>query len=177
MLLVLASCSRKVHLNKSTKTYAHDSSATTIDTGKTVTHTNTENTVRFGDTLKGSIQIITHSPSEVFDTAGAMPAVEDTIESNGIKVKTSVTKNKNGYRVAFTAIAKPVEVVSKASTEVVEQKAQSIKVDVHTDSTSVIKEKETESESDAWKFYVLLAFLGILSAGVLYLRGKNSGNT
>lgn len=110
ILCILSGCSRKVHTYQSEYSQQTSSYTRKMDSVGTFALNKEIKTTFFGDTLRGSIYLAPNTfwgGSDTVESPVRLP-VEDSLESNGIKIKLHVQPNgTGGYRVGVTAIAKP----------------------------------------------------------------------
>jgi hypothetical protein len=100
----------------------------------------------------------------------------DSLESNGVKVKISFTKNKAGIRAKVTAIAKPVQVVNTNTVISDEKKglARAAK-------TATVWDKETETKDKKivgfpYKLAIIAFGIGALLGFIFFIYYKQKQN-
>lgn len=172
LLLLAASCSRKVVTQQSHTTLHQDSSNTAIDTTKNSFTEINEETTNYGDTLVGEIPLNTEAEitKEGYVSAG-------TLESNGIKVKLGLTAVKNGFKAHVTAIAKPTSITNVTTKTGTENKGVSTTSTNKKDLDQESKNKSVDKKDEVMKWIGITCIsLGILLliALIIYLFKKQS---
>ena len=127
MAFAAACCSCRTSKMVSTVTASRiiktDSSATQVDSSKSSHIITSQDQFIFGDTLTGALQFTNEQIAQMDSASIAPVAFEaDSIESNGVKVKISLIKNKTGLKVKLQAIAKPVQLVNTRTNFISDQK-------------------------------------------------------
>ncbi len=163
VVLLMAGCARKVHVEKHFTTAIKDSSWQTLDTSKMVVAAKiTEVTNYGGDSLLGSLYFS--------GTDSNTAIVFDSLESNGIKVKVNLLPQKGGgFKAHVQANAKPKSTLKTTEVNASELRGMVTDGQVKSDTTTKDKSKDTQSEGIPWGW--IIAAVGVLTCA-LYLIEK-----
>jgi hypothetical protein len=167
ILLLGTSCrvSKELHKKAVTETVVSNVSSNLIDTSKINTVEVATVSRAFGDTLHGALVF---TDEQIAAMESGEPFAEDSIESDGIKVKVTMLPFKYGFKTKITAIAKAKIITDSYTRQTIVQKGVSV---VHTENiekknVSVTKEKKITS----FPWGLLLWFIPV--AAVIYLSRK-----
>lgn len=164
IVVALMSCSRQVHKASSETMKQVNQSTSSVDTSSSWYVKEQSSTTKYGDRLSGSFFI----PSEYVkapdsDTSKGELVAIDSIVSDGIKLRFSVSNVKGGLKANVEAIAKPVSTTNtiKESLKV----ENGISASSFSATTEKTKEsnKQVESEGFPWKLTIILIVLVIIS--------------
>jgi len=166
ILLVLAGCSRKAALQKETTRDVSISLRKELDSSFLTTQTSSRQYYNFGDTLEGGLLFFGNDTSEVDYVA------YDSLESNGIKVIASASRQKNGIiKTKIKAIAKPRQIVNETALVQAEQKRTSIVDSIKRDLATKTKDKRIEV-SNTWIIIAVVCIFIVIVGMLFYIYGQ-----
>lgn len=155
--LTLASCSRKVAVNKSTEHTTTDVQLHTVDTTKSSATVVSTVQSFYGDTLQGSMFLTN-------DTTTGLP-LYDSVQSGGIKFKIALQKTLGGYKGLYSIIAKPVSTLTTYQATNILQQGKEKDSTGSTDTAITTKTKTVQAP--AFTFGKLVTIVVILSVVVM----------
>lgn len=164
MAVLLCGCTRKVHTSKSESSQQTTVITSQKDSSKVLTVQKEILTTYFGDTLRGNVQLPPVNLGGGSNTVASpvrLP-VEDSLESNGIKIKVRAAPQADGsYKLGITGIAKPIKTESskEASKDSSGQKESNFLADQKAATQQIDKTTETRSY---WQ-------LALIAGGLLLL--------
>lgn len=162
--VALMSCSRQVHKASSETAKDVNHSTSSVDTSSSLYVKEQTETVKYGDRLNGSFFIPLESvKAPDSDTSKGELVAIDSIVSDGIKLKFSVSNVKGGLKANVEAIAKPVSLTNTVKESIKLESGISASSISTTTEKSKSSSKQIESEGFPWKLTVILIVLVIIS--------------
>ena len=157
ILLLFASCARKVHTEKSITTSTKDSTYHFADTSKMVVATKVTEVTNYGG---DSLQTTLYLPK--IDTV-----LVDSINSNGIKIGYALSPFLGGFKLKIQAIAKPKSTAKTTEIKSTEQKGIAASGEVKFNTETKTKGKATESKGFPWGWLIGAIALLILALFII----------
>ena len=155
-LLAATACNRRLNITKSQDLKQIDSSRNFTDSSRLQLKERELNITRYDDQLLGHI----HIPASFLEEPDRLPLFTDSLESTGLKVKTTVTRDSAGnIKIGLEAKAKPVSVSDIKEKQVIEQKAITGKSEVKSTSQQITNNKQVTSTSMPWPIWLLIIIL------------------
>lgn len=160
---LVVACNRKVALHKTTTTDKSVEVHKSNDSSFTTTVTDSKQYYDFGDTLQGSWLTVDS-------------VTVDSAESSGVKILTTVARQKNGtVKTTIKAIAKPKQVVNVKHDSIYTRKQIATVDSIKKDLVVTTKDKEIESSNSTFFMFASLLFMLAIVLLIIYIIGQYKG--
>jgi hypothetical protein len=160
-------CNRKLSITNKQNYEQSDSSINYSDSSRLHIKERSIKTTNYGDQLTGNITI----PAGILHEVSTLPLLTDSLESSGIKLKTTVTRDSTGnLKIGLNATAKPVTVQDIKEKQYSEKKGIAGKSEIKTTSLQTDYNKQVTSTSMPWLIWLLVFIaIGLLFKYILKL--------
>lgn len=176
-VLALMSCSRQVHKASSETMKDVNQQSNSVDTSTSFYVKEQSQTVKYGDRLHGSffIPIESVKAPDSDSSKGELVAI-DSIVSDGIKLRFSVSNVKGGLKANVEAIAKPVSLTNSVKESVKVENGISASSFSGTTEKSKSSNKQVENEGFPWKLIIFLITFIIISIILINKKFENENS-
>jgi hypothetical protein len=152
-ILVITGCNRKLSITSSQAYKQNDSSINFSDSSRLHIKERSLKITRYGDQLTGNITI----PESILKSVSNYSLFSDSLESAGIKLKTTITRDSTGnLKIGLNATAKPVTVKDIKEKQYSDKKAIAGESEIKTTSFQTDYNKQVTSTSTPWLIWLLI---------------------